>query len=133
LIAVAVLALVLVVATGRWERGSHADRQNDRIARVLAEIGPIDSPSLKAFRYLQNFQCLLYRRGSNDLALEVCADPQGRVVEAIDRRSGDPWIGSVREEPELATERVDRALFDRLLRKQGVPQRLIDEAHRRGS
>jgi hypothetical protein len=128
-----VVALIAVIAIGRWERDRHADRQNERIARVLAEIGPLDSPSLKAFRYLQDFQCLLYRRGANDVALELCVDADGRVIEAIDRRTGDPWIGSVREEPELATERIDRTLFDRLLRRQGVPQRLIDEAHRRDS
>ena len=134
LIAVAAtVGLILVVAIGRWERSSHADRQNEGMREVVAEVGPLDSPRLSAFRYLVVFQCLLYRSGSNPLALEVCVDRNGRVIEAIDRRDdGDPEIWSLREDPDRTTVRVDRATVDRLLIRMGVPRRLIDEAHRTG-
>ena len=33
--------------------------------RVLAEIGPLDDATLARFRYLPEFQCLLYRRGGD--------------------------------------------------------------------
>src|ERR671910_1312203 len=59
----AALALAaLLVAVGRWERTRRADEQNSGMARVLAAIGPLDSPSLSAFRVLTAFQCLLYTR-----------------------------------------------------------------------
>jgi hypothetical protein len=131
-VAAAALAVLALVGIGRWEGAHRADEQMAGMRRVLAEVGPLDSSSLSAFRYLSKFQCLVYERGSNPLALEVCVDADGRVVEAIDRRSGDPKIWSLREEPSRSTVRVDRAEVDRLLRKMGVPQRLIVEAHREG-
>jgi hypothetical protein len=121
---------VLLVAVGRWEAAGRADEQNAGMRRVLAAVGPLDSPSLKAFRYLTSFQCLLYERNGNPVALELCVDERGRVVEAIDRRgSGDPEISSLRDDPGRSTVRVDRAEVDRLLVKEGVPQRLIDFVH----
>lgn len=129
LAAVAVLAVLVLV--GRWERDRRADEQVRGLRTVVDEVGPLDQPSLEAFRYLRNFQCLLYRRGSHPLALELCVDPHGRVVEAIDRRSGEPEIWSLRDDPTRSTVRVDRAEVDRLLVRMGVPPRLIAEAHRR--
>jgi hypothetical protein len=131
-IAVLVVA-VLLVAVGRWERAHRADEQVDGMGRVRAAVGPLDSPSLSAFRYLTNFQCLLYRRGANRVALELCVDAHGRLVEAIDRRSGDSKIWSLRDDPERSTIRVDREEVDRLLIRMGVPRRLIDEAHARAA
>lgn len=133
--ALGALALaVVLVAVGRWERDHRADEQVAGMKRVLAAVGPLDSPSLSAFRYLTDFQCLLYRRGGNRVALELCIDPAGRVVEAIDRRgSGDPEIWSLRDDRERSTIRVDRAEVDRLLVRMGVPRRLIREAHARGA
>jgi hypothetical protein len=133
IVLVAAAGLALVVAIGRWERGNHADRQNEGMREVVADVGSLDSPRLSAFRYLAGFQCLLYRSGSNPLALEVCVDRNGRVIEAIDRRAGgDPKIWSLREDPDRTSVRVDRATVDRLLIRMGVPRRLIDEAHRTG-
>jgi hypothetical protein len=132
--AVGALALAaLLVAVGRWERDHRADEEVVGMRRVLAAVGPLDSPSLSAFRYLTDFQCLLYRRGENRVALELCFDPSGRVIEAIDRRSGDPRIWSLRDDPRRSTIRVDRAEVDRLLVRMGVPRRLIREAHARGA
>jgi hypothetical protein len=110
-----VVALVLVLV-GRLERRHHADAQNHRIANVLAAIGALDGPTLDAYRVRSDFDCLLYKRGKNPYALEVCVDAAGRVVEAIDRRFGQPRIGSLREETSLATHRVSRNEVERLLR-----------------
>lgn len=108
---VALLALLLV-GVGRWERSRHADEQNAGIARVRAAVGPLDS-SLSGFRFLARFQCLVYSRGRNRFALELCVDRSGRVVEAIDRRSGETKYWSLREEPELADVHLDRAEVER--------------------
>lgn len=128
----AALALAaLLVAVGRWERGHRADEQMEGMRRVLATVGPLDSPGLSAFRYLSNFQCLLYRRDGNRVALELCFDIDGRLIEAIDRRSGDPEIWSLRDDPTRSSIRVGRAEVDRLLIRMGVPRRLIDFLHAR--
>jgi len=122
-----VLASALV-GTGRWERSHRADVQNRGIRRLVDEIGPIAKSDPDYFRYLPQFQCLLYRRGTARFALEVCADADGRVLEAIDRR-GDTRIWSLRDDPTRATVRIDRAALDRWLRRLGLPERYVDIAH----
>ncbi len=88
---------------------------------VLDAVGALDDPRLDSFRAsLVPFDCLLYRRGSNRYALELCIDEDGRLVEALDRRRGF-HVWSLREEPSASTIRVDRAEVERLLRKLGVP------------
>lgn len=129
-IAAAAVAVALVlVFVGRWERSHRADVQNAGMRRVLAEIGPLDNATLHNFRYLSGFQCLLYTRGKDPFALEVCADAQGRVIETIDRRRNPPKIWSLRDDPTHATVRIDRTEFDKLLVELGVPPRLIRIAH----
>ena len=118
--AAAVLALALLVVVGRHERSRHAAAENRKIAQLRRLVGPLDSPSLDAFRLLPQFSCLLYERNGNRFALELCVDARGRVVEAIDRRSGTPRISSLREDPSAATVRVDRAEVDRLLHELGA-------------
>lgn len=122
-VAVAVVALGALVAIGRWERNRHADEELRELAAIRALVGPLDNPTLSAYRVGvgTGFDCLLYRRGTNRFALEVCVDRAGRLVEAIDRRGrGDPRIASLREDPELSTIRVDRGLVERLLRRLGA-------------
>jgi hypothetical protein len=121
---VAVAVLVALIPLGRWEGGRHADSELRGMRRVQAAIGPLDQPSLDAYRVDvgTGFDCLLYKRGPNRFALELCVDKQGRLIEAIDRRAGgDPKIWSLREAPGDATIRVDRALVDRLLKRLGAP------------
>jgi hypothetical protein len=113
------VALVLVVV-GRLERAHHADVQNARIKKVLDAVGPIGNPTLDAYRVRTDFNCLLYKRGAAPYALEICIDHRGRVIEAIDRRQGTPWIGSVREEHGLATNRVSLGEVRRLMTKMGA-------------
>ena len=132
-VAAAALVAVLLVAVGRWERSRHADEQNDGIARVRQAVGDLDSPSLAGFRFLARVQCLVYERERNEFALELCVDRDGRVVEAIDRRSGTAKHWSLREEPELADVHVDRAEVVRLLirmcpRCEGILERDADRA-----
>ncbi len=110
----AVLLVALVVA-GRWEDRRWAEGQVRGMARVLSLVGPLDSPSLSGYRRLPAFDCLVYRRGENPFALEVCVDPAGRVVETIDRRRFDRAISSLRADPEASTLHVDRREVDRLL------------------
>jgi hypothetical protein len=117
----AIVVLVVLVVVGRHEGSRHARQENGRIAEIRRLVGPLDSPSLDAFRLLPQFSCLLYKRHGNRFALELCVDGQGRVVEAIDRRGRTPRIASLREAPQDATVRVDRAEVDRLLRKLGAP------------
>ena len=120
-VAGAIAVLVVLVVVGRHEGSRHARQENRKIAEIRRLVGPLDQPSLDAFRLLPQFSCLLYKRHGNRFALELCVDGQGRVVEAIDRQGRTPRIASLREAPQDATVRVDRAEVDRLLRKLGAP------------
>ena len=118
----AVVAAAALVAIGRWEHARHVDREARGLRGVLAAVGSLSAPSLDAYRVsLVPFDCLLYRRHANPFALELCVDSEGRVVEAFDRRRGLKYW-SLREDPESSPVRVDRRMFDRLLRRLGVPQ-----------
>jgi hypothetical protein len=120
---VAAVVLAALVPIGRWERSRRADEQNRGMRTVVSAVGPLDSPSLSAFRRNQTFDCLLYRRDGNPFALELCVDQQARLVEAIDRRGDEPEIWSLRDDPARATISVDRRLVDRLLDAMiGEPQ-----------
>jgi hypothetical protein len=111
----AAVVLAALVPLGRWEASRRADEQNRGMGTVLAAVGRLDSPSLSAFRRAVRFDCLLYERRRNPFALELCIDPQARLVEAIDRRGDEPRIWSLRDDPGRATVTVDRATVDRLL------------------
>jgi hypothetical protein len=111
------LVAILLVAIGRHERRSEAHRELRGFRIVQRLIGPLDSRTLSGFRVLPGFDCLTYRRGANVLALELCVDKEGRVVEAIDRRTYNRRIWSLRFDPSASTDRVDRAEVDRLLRR----------------
>lgn len=130
---VVALVAVLLVGIGRWERDHRADEEIRGMERVLVAIGPLDNPTLKSFRFLTDFQCLGYERDENPVALEVCFDADGRVVEAFDRRRGEAEIWSLREDPTSSTLRRDRAEVDRLLVREGVPERLIRDVHERAA
>ena len=118
--AIAVVVAVALVAVGRWERSHQAQRQVNGFRIVQRLIGPLDSPTLSGFRVLPSFDCLTYRRGGNVFALELCVDREGRVIEAIDRRTFDRRIWSLKFDPSASTDRVDRAQVDRLLRRMSA-------------
>src|SRR5689334_16453378 len=119
---IAVAALASLIPIGRWEARRHARHEVAGIHRVLAAIGPLEQPSLDAYRIGvgPGLDCLLYRRGANPFALEICFDASGRVVEAYDRRGTGPRIWSLREDPSASTVRIDpraaHALVERLSR-----------------
>jgi hypothetical protein len=123
-LAAGVAVLAALVPIGRWERSRHADSELAGMRRVAALVGPLDSASLNAYRVNVGLgmDCLLYRRGRNRFALELCFDKHGRLVEAIDRRAGgDPRVSSLREDPSASTIRYDRRLVDRLLARLRAP------------
>jgi hypothetical protein len=113
------LACVLVagglVAVGRWERERQVDKQVRGMADVRRLVGPLGR-SLSGFRAVSDFECLVYRRGTNPLALELCVDRAGRVVEAIQRWHGN-HIYTLRFEPMASTLRLDPAEVKRLFAK----------------
>ena len=115
--------LAALVGIGILERAHRADDQSHALRRAVAEIGPLDSPQLDQYRYFSpQMQCLLYRRGRDPFALELCADTEGRVVETIDRRSAPkPQIHSLRDDPSRSDVRVDREEVTRLVHAMGVP------------
>ncbi len=134
--AVSVVAIVALIPIGRWERQHRADVEMRGMQRVLTAVGSLDAPMcptnapapkpcLKGFRVLANFDCLVYQVDETLFALEICADDEGRVIEAIDRRTGDPKISSLRDDPTSSEIRVDRREFDRLLVVMGVPPRFL--------
>jgi hypothetical protein len=119
--ALAVVAFAaLMVVLGRWEGTREAHREMSGFHIVQRQVGPLDSPALSGFRVFSAFDCLTYRRGSNAFALELCFDHAGRVVEAIDRRTYDRRIWSLRFDSTASTDRVNRSEVDRLLRKMGA-------------
>lgn len=114
-----VIVLGLLVAIGRWERDRWVNSQVRGMERVRAAIGPLGSSSLVGYRVLPQFDCLVYRRGANPYALELCVDGAGRVVQAIDRRGLRTYY-TLQAEPTASTFRVSHALVQTLLRKMGA-------------
>jgi hypothetical protein len=118
-----VAALGLLVFVGRWEGRHHAHSELAGMRTLLALVGPLDNSTLTAYRIDvdSRFDCLIYKRGTNRLALELCFDRTGRLVETIDRRSGSPKIASLREDPSASTIHVDWAEVVKLLKRLGAP------------
>ena len=108
LIACAVIALLVIV--GRWERTRHAAAENRGIARVLAAVGPLDSPSLSGFRVFTNFDCLTYRRRSNPLALDVREDELTKIRSDLDAEI-EAAIAQAEREPDPRPEDAARHVY----------------------
>jgi hypothetical protein len=119
-----VIALLALIPLGRWEARRHARREVTGIERVLAAIGPLDQPSLDAYRKgvgNPGLDCLLYKRGANPYALEICFDAAGRVIEGYDRRGTGPKIWSLREAPTASTVHIDYGQAEQLLARLQQP------------
>jgi hypothetical protein len=120
-VAAGLVVLAALVPLGRWEGERHARAEQQGMERTLALIRALGPASLSGYRFLPDFDCLVYRDGANPFALEYCVDAEGRVVETVDRRRFERRIDSLREDPDASTLRVDRSEVDRLLRRMGAP------------
>jgi hypothetical protein len=116
----AVGVLVVLAFVGRSEKRSWVDSQLRGMERVVRLVGPLDQRSLTGYRVLPAFDCLVYRRGADLLALELCVDHAGRLFVAVDRRGGARRYYDLHAEPGAASIRLDRAEVDRLLRKMEI-------------
>jgi hypothetical protein len=99
--AVCVAALAACVPLGRWEHRRMVDDERAGMAAAFraATAQGLRSRALDAYRLAPAFDCLLYRTGSTEpYGLELCFDPQGGLVETIDRRTRDVRISSLRAE-----------------------------------
>jgi hypothetical protein len=131
LLGAAAAAAVLLAAlpfVGRWERDRHARSENARMAAVyrVATSDGLASPRLDAYRLAYLYDCLLYHpegKPTATSAYEICFDGQGRLVQTIDRTTGAmPRIGSLLEQPALATLRVPVSRLRALFRQTGIFQ-----------
>lgn len=111
-----VLVAALLVGVGRWERRHAVDEQVAGFRVVLAAVGGrLDERTLSGFRYGPP-DCLSYHDTIQRFAYQLCFDPQGRLVEAVDRRGTQPKYYSLEYEPPLSPLRFPRAQVDQLLR-----------------
>jgi hypothetical protein len=115
-----VVLVLVIVFVGRSERDRWADDQLAGLAQIRAAVGPLDQPALSGYRISPTYDCLLYRRGRNRPALELCVDKIGRLVQAVDRRTPRHRFYSLVAQPELSTIHVSRAEVDRLLHRMGA-------------
>jgi hypothetical protein len=113
----ALIAAGGLVAVGRWEERRAARKELAGMQTVLAQVGNrIDSPQLSGFRY-GSPDCLAYHGADMLLEYQLCFDPQGRLVEAVDRRPLQPKYYSLEYKPALSTIRFPRTQVDSLLRR----------------
>ena len=125
----ALAVVVIAIPVGRHERTRADAEQVARIRAVHAQVGdPLRQPSLAAYRADPGFLCLFYARGERYFALEECFDPQGRVIETVDRSGSAAIYGSVAYRPELAPARISIAAATALLLRHQVPAKLIAAA-----
>jgi hypothetical protein len=117
LVGATVVILAALVAVGWWERSRQIDDQAAGMRRIVGLIGPLDNPTLAGFRTLPAFDCLTYRRDGNPLALEICVDSAGRVVQAIDRRTVHRRFWTLQFEPSASPVRASWHEVRRLVTK----------------
>jgi hypothetical protein len=110
-----VATLAVLIAVGRWEEHRAARKELAGMRTVLDAIGgDIRSPRLAGYRYGPP-DCLAYHDRVMLLALQLCFDSQGRLVQAVDRRPAQPRYYGLEYEPSLSTIRFPRKTIDQLL------------------
>lgn len=115
--AVVALALALVtVLVGRAGRANEQRKELDGIALVRLLVGKKIGQPVN-YRVSTGLYCLLYTARGRPFALELCADPYGRIVEAADRRGSVPAFYNITFEPAIATEHIDMHLVGRAINK----------------
>ena len=118
-LAVVVAALVAagaLVAVGRAERARAVSRTLEGIERVR-HLALADHRKPDAYRLAETQDCLLYGNKIDPFGLELCFDLQGRLIEAIDRRHGDPTTYDLRWSPASARIRIDPRALSNTLRR----------------
>jgi hypothetical protein len=125
LLGTVILAFLLAsIPIGRWERDTAFETENAGIAAVYAAIGPrLAASSLSSYRVDASVACLIYEQGSELYALEICVDGQGRVVEAVDRRRGEPEFWSLAFAPSAVHLRVDTNAVRRAIQRLAPSER----------
>ena len=107
--------LAILAGIGRWEQRRAAREEIAGMRTVLAAVGGnIASPKLSGYRYGPP-DCLSYFDGTMLLALQLCFDYEGRLVQAVDRRPEQPRYYSLEYDPSLSTIRFQRTEVDKLL------------------
>jgi hypothetical protein len=128
--AAALLLLAAIAPLGRWERNRQINRQADGMRSLSALAGPDftgvrPASRLSAGRPAGPMDCLLYKVGDNQIAFELCFDWNGRLIEAIDRRSATTKFWLLRDDPTRspvrASIRVLLARFHELKLFKDVP------------
>lgn len=108
----AVVVAALVVVVGRWERSRERAHNLHGIELVRRLVGDRVSHPFD-YRVSPGLTCLIYPTAASPIALELCVDPYGRIVEAVDRRGAYPAFYSVTSEPAVATLRLDPTAANR--------------------
>jgi hypothetical protein len=101
--------------------GDHAaDRQIRGMGAVSKEVDSAPAPP-SAFRLTPTLYCLLYRRGANPFALELCYDRTGRLEQAIDRRNFvSPTFWDLEYDPARAHHEISPQTLAEELRRMGA-------------
>jgi hypothetical protein len=108
-------AAAALVVVGRWEERRAAREEIAGMRATLAAVGGnIASPKISAYRYGPP-DCLDYYEGPLLVALQLCFDYDGRLVETVDRRGPEPRYASLEYKPSLSTIRFPRTEVDKLL------------------
>ena len=114
--AVLVAAAALVVV-GRWERDRRASEENAGMRTVVAAVGPLDSPSLRGFRYPRELPVppLPARRasGTRSSSASTPTAASSRRSTAARASRGSGACATIRRR---RATRLDRREVDRLLR-----------------
>lgn len=126
-LAIVIAGLIALLPLGRWERQRWLRTQNSGIQALLQSIqGRFSHPY--AYRHGETFACLLYSTSVEPFGKELCINPSGYVIEAIDRIPGrDPEIWTVRPEPGAATTHVNPSLVAHLLNSLGAQNASVIE------
>jgi hypothetical protein len=118
----AAAGVVILVAVGMLERSHEQSYMRGGIGRVRAAIGPsLSRPGPTNYLYAAGRTCLLWAAAGRSYGLELCVDPRGRVVEAVDRRGGTSTFYSLVEEPGAAKLYIAPTLFLELVAELKSP------------
>jgi hypothetical protein len=113
-LAAAVVVVLALAPLGRHERAAANAHQQRGLRETYGRTRGLE-PS--AYRLTSFADCLLYPVHADPYALELCFDPHGRLLEAIDRRiRSRTHVWTVRYRPALSPVRRDAAALFRELK-----------------